>query len=892
MAFQKSLEGGNGKARIITYDSFFIAHDWNRILSWGKSWRLVCPRQEGQSIGDHQAEYASPTWITTKCAEHRSAPVFVRMWNSGGTRMKAVAHIYAQWDQVGEHIGDDAAHLLDLGLVCDTTFQPEQGLSFCEILKRVMDAGGLCAPNLYPETCDESCRDSNWWKYSESECVRLLQIAGDRHASLGLGPLSAVNTYTPGNAYVSACRRLGIGYLLGFCAPIVIEDGGWEIAHYGSPLSPYFVGDEDFRKPEGGNRADSVLMSSMELRNPLVCANHWSEGPWCPLNALAVDRWLEPSNDPLPFLAIAEDWIRQSELSGRPLFFHINLQYFFADRCRAHNRRALEWLADQRDRGRLEIVGLQQWRERLKAGNGFERQTTYWRGEMMGFHVGHRPGRYPDVVVDEGLDFQAVWQRPDVLPKCFYDYTRKWEYPAFQPEGGAPASTDFSEIAVTVNVNDSGCEVRLQNPGKAVEIPLMLWGMGEEMKGPYSVQGVPEGWDSRMVPHPSGQGMALQLRGLCSSGATDFRIHVAGSGHTGRKHSRSWQDLAAAETFYYQVRPYTIIVAQTPEPFSVGARLRVDSPEPVRWERLCGIDYEVGEVKGNRLPLRFDGRRLVCWHRIWGVTADQIELEEWESVKSMLAARTREAISALESDVAPAAPGYQLFGNIRDIRRWDLVLARQAGDRERTMVEEMLRERIEGDEDIVIEAHPGLYLPRGSITKVLGHEFDRIHCEQGYAFREICVDYPQGWDWGAAAWVQWRHLRLKLSGLEADAACEYRVYLHAFDPEGRGISQRVHLYSIGNAPGDEVVEVCVVKDWPLPAGVDGRWNREAMCSFSVPALCRHWPEIGVWIVPLQKIRLYDWVAERGAPGMVSHLWVTRRSLKIPETHRFNEAVLR
>lgn len=102
-------------------------------------------------------------------------------------------------------------------------------------------------------------------------------------------------------------------------------------------------------------------MSSMELRTPMVCLNHWSGDPCCPLNALAAGRWLEPTADPLPFLQMAEDWLRQSELSGEPLFFHINLQYFFAGRFYEHNRRAPEWLAEQRDKGRLEIGGLQTW---------------------------------------------------------------------------------------------------------------------------------------------------------------------------------------------------------------------------------------------------------------------------------------------------------------------------------------------------------------------------------------------------------------------------------------------------------------------------------------------------------------------------------------------------
>ena len=57
----------------------------------------------------------------------------------------------------------------------------------------------------------------------------MLHIAQERFAGLGLGTMVALNTYTTGNGFVAACRQLGIRYSRGFCAPTVIEDGGWSI---------------------------------------------------------------------------------------------------------------------------------------------------------------------------------------------------------------------------------------------------------------------------------------------------------------------------------------------------------------------------------------------------------------------------------------------------------------------------------------------------------------------------------------------------------------------------------------------------------------------------------------------------------------------------------------
>jgi len=803
--------------------------------------------------------------------------------------VRSFCHIYAQWDQTGQRLATEARHLLNLGLVADTVFGFAQAEQHGDILREMISAGGLCAPSIYPANLDPNFRDPNWWKYSEEQCEVFLAETARRYAQYNLGPLQAVNTYTPGNAFVSACRRRGVRYILGFCAPTVIEDGGWEIAHYGSPLSPYFASEDDYRKPAAAGRTDAVLISSMELRNPLVCLNHWSEGPWCPLNALAADRWLEPSADPLPFLQIAEDWIRQGELSGRSAFFHVNLQYFFAGRCYEHNRRALEWLAVQRDRGRLEIGGLTRWRERLQEGGGFTRQTTYWRGEMMGFHVGHRPGSFPDVVVDESLEHQAVWQRPDPLPKRLYDYMPEWNYPAFVADGSAPASAEFGGIRVEIEGQphtelSREWTVRIWNESVARVVPVVIWDAFENWDPPFRILDGKDSWTFRIVPHPGGSGGALILEGMAFPGETTLKIDVSAQSPSHRVLHKTWAELIEAQTFFRGGRPYTLLAAQTPEPFAILARIRKSDwdVEPVIAEHLIGLNHEKKTLSENEIALRFDGSRLVCWHRFWGVSANEIELIGVEACLAELKTRTMAVTDRLAMDLRPERDVFQVFGNIRDQARWDRNLAREAGVVEQQRMNVWFQESRPTVGRIVIELHAGLFLPRGSITKVLGHEFDFLKCAEGYGCRELCVDYPQGWDWGVAAWVQWRHLRLQLDGLRPGGG-SYCLHLHAFDPEGRDITQRVHFFNpedtesapiFDHLPIHRKVELCVVQEWTLPRGLEGRWQPSALCSVMIPEACLQWPSIGVWIAPLEKGKLHDWIADRGAPGMLSHLWVS------------------
>lgn len=796
---------------------------------------------------------------------------------------KSYCHIYGQFGQTADRFSSELDHLLGLGLVCDTDFGFDQTAQHHGSLLKLQQAGGLVAPNIYPADMDPACKDPNWWKYSAEECVRMLRLAQDRFARLGLGPMEAVNTYTPGNGFVAACRQLGVRYILGFCAPTVIEDGGWSIAHYGSPLSPYFISEEDYRKPENpGSRADAVMMVSMELRNPLVCLDHWSEGPWCPVNAMAVDRWLEPSGEPLPFLQVAEDWLRQTELTGTPRFFHLNLQYFFAGRSFAHNRRALEWLADQRDKGRLDIGSVTTWAEQMREAGGFLRQPTYWRGEMMGTHVGHRAGSIPDVIVDESLDRQAVWQHPQPVPQRCYEYRKTWEYPAFEPTGLAPVSERFEGIDVDTRMpsNDDTTrriEVAISNVGEPRRVPLVLWGLLDECTGPFEVK-PPEGWLASVLPHPGGTSGAVMMEGLIPAGDTCLELDLSFGGKQPCTHRRSWGSLLEAQTFEHRRQPYTYLVSQTPERFVVSVR---STGEAVRVETLCGMDHEERPLPVNGLALQFDGTRLVCWHRFFGVRADELEIEGVEEVEERLRRRAAELVDSLAPGLKIPAPGYQLFGNIRDKSRWDRTLALAAGDLEMKRMNAWFREQRPSGGDTVIEVHPGIHLPRGSITKVLGHEFDVVKCAEGFNFKELCADYPQGWDWGVSAWVQWRHLRLRIDGLKGREG-EFTLHLHSFDPESRDISQRVHFFNTEVMLPDTTTtlgalapEYCVKAAWDLPKGLPGRWKPDALCSIPIPRECLQWQGIGIWICPLGKLKLHDWVAEKGAPGLLSHLWVTQ-----------------
>ena len=354
-------------------------------------------------------------------------------------------------------------------------------------------------------------------------------------------------------------------------------------------------------------------------------------------------------------------------------------------------------------------------------------------------------------------------------------------------------------------------------------------------------------------------------------------MEVSGTAKSVELSVRKWGELLVARTFRFGSRVCTTIVSQTPDSFSIVLRKTKEAlqdGEPVEVESLLGIDHSFSKLGSAGMPLQFEASRLACFHRVWGLRADQIEISGVEEVELSL----RSKMSALASKLIPGleipAPGYQLFGDIRDASKWDVRLGRAAGLAERHTINNWMRAQRSRCGEFLIEAHPGILIPRGSITKVLGHSFDVIGCAKGFEFRELCADYPQGFDWGVSAWVQWRHLNIAIKGLQGRAKERFTLHLHAFDPEARGIFQRVHLYD-ATKPESERLDICVKRSWELPKGLSGRFQETALASIEIPEECKAWPEIGVWISPLEGLRLYDWIKEQGAPGMISHVWLTK-----------------
>lgn len=796
--------------------------------------------------------------------------------NTAEPQPAAYCQIYGQLSQTGDRFLEVLAGLEKRGIPADIDFDFDFSPDKIEACRRWQARGNLVAPNVYPSYLDPSCTDSNWWNYSEEECLRLLGILRERMAGLGLGKVDALNTYTPGNEFVRAAKRLGFRYLLGFCAPIVSHDTHWKISHTGCPIGPYFVGDEDYRKPECPPSDGGFVISSMELRNPLTCSEHWSEGPFCPLNLLLGDRTVETGEWPIETMAAAEDFIRQGELSGVPRFFHINLQYFSSLKCFDFNERMLDWLADQRRMGRIKFTGLRGHSELLRRSGGVLSQSTWWRGENLGQHCGGRRGDGIEAIISEDATGQWQFRADQAGPERCFDYRKTWQYPPFDPKAELPRSEGYS-VQVTVG------EIPVAEGVMAVKISadsvneggvrrFCVWKIMDGISGPFSIGPVSGGLRCvDVVPHPGGTGLSLVLEADLTAPVSG-EVRVLHAGFALNCHSRNWGDLVLAETVWLQGLPLTRVCVTVP--YSLRLDILLDSKAPVRTEYILGGTWAHGTLPpGARWSGVLDGSRSVSVIRFRGVTADQLEISP--DLLEDLRAQARRRTAELASAGGEHASDGEILRYSRDARlpQWVRAAACRGADREIATVNAIAAGLTANKGGTIVAAlHMAADLPLGSKGRAFSAFYDRQKRQGDAELFAIYYDYGQTYRPGVSGWNQFWRINLGARQLRANR--NYRIILHTYDPEGRGTMLRITACATDARAERNLSSEVVLRD-PFPAvrHFDNRLDPGAFITLSLPAEVRTADAVYIHLYSDSDQAFYDRFTERPGFAFLSHAWL-------------------
>lgn len=796
---------------------------------------------------------------------------------TAGPQPAAYCHIYGQLGQAGDRLPEVLAGLARRGIPADIDFELSASAHVLAAGLEWQRMGNLVAPNVYPAFLDSTCTNNNWWSYSEDECLRLLALLRERWLSMGFERADAINTYTPGNTMIRAAKLLGFRHLLGFCAPTCINDGHWQITHTGAPLAPFFASEEDYRKPEAPPADGGLLISSMELRNPLTCIESWSDGPFCPLNLIMGDRSIEMGELPLETLAISEDFIRLGELTGKPRFFHINLQYFTSPKCFDLNERMLDWLKIQEQCGRIKFIGLRDYATLLRQAGGVLPQTTWWRGENMGQHVGGQRGEGCEAIVCEDSGGQWQFRRGVAGPERYFNCQRKWDYPAFHPKAELPASEGY-DVAITaresVAVGTDAVTVTFSVdalPGGGV-CRFCLWDALQDVRGPFTIQKLSDGLlRAEVVPHPGGTGAALLVDADLTA-PVHGKITVRHSGSQPNNHSRNWEDLIIGETTWLHGQPITRLTSTVPYPLEFSVRFLSRSPVCAEW--VVGKDWG-----SQLLPAEgcwtgcLDGTRSASVVRFRGVTADQIEIGEAQCAGIREQATCQTARLAALGAVSIPAGEILRYSREAELPAWVHEAARHGADREIAQANEMAGKLAAGvSARIGAAIHMAADLPVGSKGRVRSSFLDRVERDGDAELFAIYYDYGQTYQPGVAGWNQFWRINLGLRGLHPDK--DYALILNAYDPEGRMTTLRITAHATNHHAETIDPPEMVLADASLAAqGIENRFSTAAFKCLHIPPEVRTAAGVNIGLYSNSEQRVYDRLTENLGFVFLSHAWL-------------------
>ncbi|HMP77271.1 MAG TPA: hypothetical protein PKE12_13335 [Kiritimatiellia bacterium] len=775
---------------------------------------------------------------------------------------KAICNIYGQMSMAGERIGEVLEHLARNDIPADISLDVRAGRERCAAALDWEKRGNLVAMELYPGFVDPRCTNMNWWAYSTEECIRLIRLAQKRWREMGFTEMDSFNTYTPGNSLVAACKQTGIKYLLGFCAPTIINDGHWQITHSGSPLAPFFASAEDYRKPEAPAPENGLCIGSMELRNPITCRENWSEGPFGPLNHLMGDRTIELGALPVETIAMCEDFIRLGELTGVPRFFHVDLQYFTSPKSYDLNYSMLEWLVEQRRQGRLEFTGIREHAERMRRSGGLLPQATYWRGECMGQMVGGQPGNGHEALVVENIKGQWQFRRGSAGAERFFDYTKRWNFAPFHPKGDEPTHDGYQatvQLGGTVDRGDTReLTLRVRAPaGKTVAV----WDALEGLASPFRVADCPAGITAEIVPHPGGTGGVLLLDGKKVSGT--IRVSVAHSGHAANQHSRRLRDLVSIETTTIRGEPVSRLAPLVP--YAMDLTVRFNGRGMIRREFINGRDFgSVEALASEPARITLDGTRSSSMARFWGATADALVFDEAE----LDAIQARLRVQA-ENDGAPRGASYLTCVSEKDCPAWIRRSASRAADADIKRVNAEVAKR---HKKIVAAYHMASDLPFGTKGRVRNQFHDRRAPTKAGELFPIFYDYGQSYGPGITGWNQF--LRINLGARRLARGKDYALVLHLFDPEGRNTRLRIAAHAT-NAEGETVEGPTIMLHEPflVAQGISARYSPEAFVTVQLPKECTRTGAVDVGIHSHSEYLVYDRLTEGFGFVYLSHAWL-------------------
>lgn len=658
--------------------------------------------------------------------------------------------------------------------------------------------------------------DPNWDSLSLEKMIACLRALQTWWQNKGYDPLDRIASYTPCNKLIQACRATGIRVVHSLCPEQNWSDGEWAINHWGMPTCPFWVADDDFRKP-GARRADGVLAITMNHYQVLLPhLTHWGDFVLSPSHTLRWHRSCDVGETPVRFEQFARDTISNvNPQSALPLFFVAGFEFGKAlgvSKMTDHNRRGLEILIELSRTVPLVFATSRDVRAYYDRHvpvlpDRILLQRDTWAGaRTMG-----KPGVAPDSVVIERGRYKALICDGEPLAMFHYDYTQTWNYPT--------AATDVPEDFATA---DQQALTVQRSPDKLTfsatqplprPIPVMLWDAHAAASLPTSLraQDLPVLDDQRhhqLLEVPAGW-----------QGRQEIPLHSTPPSRLPRPDW--WQ----TRTFGTGSRRHTYLHLDLP--------LLHDVQIPIQLKRPVSVDGPhgpLGPMPAGPIILTVGPHRT--WHRFWNAETADLEPDP----------TTLAAIANLRPATDLLADNWQLEQE-KHVSQLHQALLQQHGLRE---------------EQIALQVICGAKLPLGSRSRSTAYDLVRSKVPGliAHEYSDGAIAYGPG----KSFWEHARSFSFKIHGLNSPSLRgPLQLVLHSFDPLALNARFKVgiagHAQDTWILPPDPLEPAAWYRLTIDPAWIDASGTLRCHLKADHPHV------------------LHDWWQERGFLATLHALWV-------------------
>jgi len=256
-------------------------------------------------------------------------------------------------------------------------------------------------------------------------------------------PLNSLYTYGLSNQVAKTARSLGVNLLGALCSDQNWGDGPFKINHWGMPARPYFVSDQDFRKPGPGGKDVMVGIQQCERQSALCrdydCVYSFEAGIAYMLDQYSGINRPRIVNETILSreLDFLECFLNAADQAAQPYLFSCGIEMNGVWPEMADiNKLYLELVARRAQTAKFTFTNANAAADWMRRHAPVIPETTLYLPDVYaGFTRGEKPPVYPDTMEVENADFHALFRHGETLPYAQYDYTVPWNYPDWGNDG-------------------------------------------------------------------------------------------------------------------------------------------------------------------------------------------------------------------------------------------------------------------------------------------------------------------------------------------------------------------------------------------------------------------------------------------------------------------------